>query len=960
MRNTGSLLLTAVLIIVFAASPAHADYNPFAGDDEYMGIPVPVFSPVDFSNVRSELLQVKPGSTQLKDNISFTDVDNHWAEPYVVNMAAQSVVRGYGEHRFRPNDPVSRQEAIALLVRIMGREAQVQQRTGTGFTRRAGDYILDLWAAGYIDEAQTLGIVTMSDSGNWKDSATREEVGVWFARALNLQPVYGSSQQAIYDFKDWKDIKVENLPYIEAIVQRGVMQGSDTGYFNPGASIKRSEIAVMLDKVAGDFHERRNIAVERGMVLSQGDTLGIIRTDGSFIQTDISREDFPVFRGGQVMYASQLIPGDEIELVRDGSGVFFARAVNDGTIAGVIDNLDSIRPHYGRIIGISTQQDRTAAGTVERTYFRVMDIDGGIYELVSEKDADTGDIRDIGVYRQGGNGTSGLLKSGDTIRYVVLDNRNIIYVNLMDGGENTAEGYVQKIEEGNRIEIKDMDGLSRIYAVMDNAEVIMDGRPAELTDLKYGQWVEMVISGGIATKIDAGVVNYNSGYVPPLSVVKSGRVKSLNGDTIVVALDEGGQDEYNLTPYMVVSKGGKSVSVSDLRLGDRVKLYLDDAHSNYISKIAIQVDSMLVDGIYKGELDAVDLISGNITLKGSDIFRNTSWENYRYKLTLAINEDTPIYYKGSPVTPDRLKDLHMGKTLYVAAVNDFSRERAVRIVVKSGSEAYYDDKISEINWGSGEFELDNKKNIITNEGTIYLDNRRLVDMDALEEDYSVYVVADKYNGYNNGIFIAVNTPLQVNYEIYVGRLNEIRSDEFDVNYYSKLTDNEWEELSGRKDDITFSYDNDTVIKSVYGGIEDIDARDFFHGDYADDGSSKSEDDYYAYVIVEDDYARVIRVSKGGVIEEDDEISNSTLEELRITKGEIDAIDDALSLVVLENTQNWSPFYEEWQQADADQYVNTEKAIIYKNGRVIGQDSLRAGDVLYIIRDDNRGIIIIVE
>lgn len=959
MKRFISILITLTLIVL-TNIPVSAEYNPFTGSNEYTGIPVPVFDVVDFNKVPAVELKIKPGSRQLKDNIVFSDMDRHWAESYVINMAAQSVIRGYGDRLFGPEDSVSRQEAVAFLVRILGRESQVQRQAGQGQTQKAGDRIFDLWASGYIEEAERLGVITPYDSGNWKENATREEVAVWFARALKLQPVYGPSQQAIYRLKDWKEISIENLPYIEAVLQRGIMQGNDRGYFNPGNRIKRSEVVVMLDRVSGDFYDSRGIKAEKGIVLIQGRSLGILKTDGAFVRVDCSGEDFPMLRGGKVIYASGATPGDAVEFLSDNEGVFFARVLGQDEILRNIDNLGSSQSHYGRIVGIDVRRVWSGSRAVERTHYRVLDIDGGIYEFARERNIDTGETKDIGVYRNGENGTTGLLKTGDTIRYVVLNNRYILYIDLLDSGEQVVEGYVQKAGENNTIEITGSDGLSRTYGIMNNTEVIIDSRPADIRDLKFGQWVSLKISGGLVREIDAGMVNYNRGYVSPLSVVRSGKIKSMGRNSIVVSQDNGEEREYSLTPYSIITKSGKAASVSDLKLGDRVKIYLDDIYSGEVSKIDIQSDALLVDGVYKGKLDSVNLSAGELTLKDTYLFNNTGWEDYKYKLTLEVDDDTPVYYRGNRISLSALKNLYMNKTLYASIVNSFDGKKAVQIVVKSGSEGFYNDQIRQINWGSGEFELENRKNITTSDGTMYLSDRRMVDISVLDEDYSVYVVTDSYDGYNNAIFVSVNLPLQSDFSIYVGRLNEIRSDEFDVNYYSLLEENEWDTLSSRSKDKTFRYDNDTEMIDVTNGYQELDPDDFFHGDYADDSSSKSDDDYYVYIIADDEYARAVRIRKGGIISTEDEISNSILEELRISRGEVKSLDLLLSYIELKNGQNWSDFYNEWQPADSDLYINTDRAVIYKRGRVAGIEDLKAGDVLYIIRDDNRGIIILVQ
>ena len=50
---------------------------------------------------------------------SFTDVpDGHWAHDVIVRMAARGILQGDGDGTFRPEDPITHQEATLILQRL--------------------------------------------------------------------------------------------------------------------------------------------------------------------------------------------------------------------------------------------------------------------------------------------------------------------------------------------------------------------------------------------------------------------------------------------------------------------------------------------------------------------------------------------------------------------------------------------------------------------------------------------------------------------------------------------------------------------------------------------------------------------------------------------------------------------------------------------------------------------------
>ncbi len=869
MRRARIITIILLVSILSALNGTTAlGYNPFTPDYGPGGIPVPELEGDMLINNADHRLAGKKTGASLMANIDFTDIRNHWAESYILNMAAQSVVRGYGTRRFSPEGNISRQEALAMLVRILGREEQVQRRADAGGFLPAGKGVFDLWAQEYIAMAEELGIIGIDEGGDWSVNATRQEVAVWFANALGMPPVYGADQQYIYNLRDWQDINPVNLPMIESILREDIMKGDNKGYFNPNSSLRRSEIAVMLDKVAGRFYAVRGISAYEGQVLQIG-----------------TRDGYPVFG------------------IQNTDGTSSAVALSPGT--------------------------------------------------------------DFPVYRNGSLGLSNTLQVGDRIEYV-CDDEGVIYAAVPDNGTadtsiTTEEGYIRTVNPGNsQLSIADYEGKVHTYRYSDNPRITINQRPAGINDLKYGLEVELTVSNGLVTKVDSSYYIEQPGYIPPAGRVRTGRVKSIYRDDLVLELENGTQQEFILSSNTIITKEGVTVTRGSIRIGDRVQVYMDTIDSNLVSRINLEGMQQLIMDVYKGTVETVRPSSGALVLKETSAFVNGQWEERERRITFELDPQTQIFYGGRPVSLSEVQTNYLNFEGYVAVSNNFNNQRAVKVILKRGNEHQYSDRIDDISWGTGELELRDWNNIMLDESTIVLSKGRLVDMTALEEKHTITVVADRYGGENNAVLVVLEDAVITGEEIFVGRLNEIQTRQFEMNYYSYLDGNEWDNISSRSRDVLFTYDQDTLIVDATGGQpKSITARDFFQGDYADTGTSKSRDDFYAFVLADGERARAIRITEGSITQKGSTINNDDLDELRITTGEIKEVDTALNIITMSKSSNWSSFYDEWERGDADTYVNFARALIFRDGRPIQAGQLRRGENVYVIRDDSRGIIILV-
>ena len=55
----------------------------------------------------------------LKNKISFSDIEGHWAKQYIEEMVSQGIMLGYPNGEFRPDEKISRAELATVIARLL-------------------------------------------------------------------------------------------------------------------------------------------------------------------------------------------------------------------------------------------------------------------------------------------------------------------------------------------------------------------------------------------------------------------------------------------------------------------------------------------------------------------------------------------------------------------------------------------------------------------------------------------------------------------------------------------------------------------------------------------------------------------------------------------------------------------------------------------------------------------------
>lgn len=216
---------------------------------------------------------------------SFADVQQHWARQYIDRMVAAGVLYGYPDGTFQPDKPVTQAEIIALVIRVSDdADEDIDEEA-------LEDEDLDgvpAWARLCVKKAALNKIINLNRFHSHVQ-ASRAQAVVWIAKAIGLEPVDVSE----VPFKDGILISREDLGYILAAVDAGIISGMPDGKFNPNSSITRAQIASIIERILnqqdgegpGEDAYPIRISLKSEVTLEQGEALPltakVFYSDGS-------------------------------------------------------------------------------------------------------------------------------------------------------------------------------------------------------------------------------------------------------------------------------------------------------------------------------------------------------------------------------------------------------------------------------------------------------------------------------------------------------------------------------------------------------------------------------------------------------------------------------------------------------------------------------------------------------
>lgn len=258
-------------------------------------------------------------STQPLDTrpVPFNDITGHWAEAAISEMYLKDILKGYPDNTFKPNNPITKIQAVVMLVRVMGLTPNEELADDLPYLQET--FNIPRWANGYVITAlneKLLYYNELETIGSQKPLA-RQDAARLVIRALGLSGEADKTAPEQLNFTDADQIKPEFLGYISLAVEKGLLSGNLKGAFQPLNPVSRAEIAVMFSRADAFLpeHDREVVGSFVYSAANDKQELTLIKDDTSV--TVALADKHLLFRDGKAVEWKDLLTGDNVKVVKN-------------------------------------------------------------------------------------------------------------------------------------------------------------------------------------------------------------------------------------------------------------------------------------------------------------------------------------------------------------------------------------------------------------------------------------------------------------------------------------------------------------------------------------------------------------------------------------------------------------------------------------------------------------------
>lgn len=194
----------------------------------------------------------------------FSDIASHWAKADITDFVNKGIVNGYGNGKFGPNDSVTGEALVKMIVLALTEEQPHGNRQWARLFRWKvlnEDVALEMglqeynfaqvigndWTKGYLAAANDLGILANWDVADLKKPFARKDVALMIANVMNL---VDNKKPAPKSYTDTSKLSEEVQNAITKASSFAIFGGYPDGSFQPNKVVSRAESVKILSRLA--------------------------------------------------------------------------------------------------------------------------------------------------------------------------------------------------------------------------------------------------------------------------------------------------------------------------------------------------------------------------------------------------------------------------------------------------------------------------------------------------------------------------------------------------------------------------------------------------------------------------------------------------------------------------------------------------------------------------------------
>lgn len=328
------------------------------------------------------------GNIQIR--INFNDLKGaQWAMRYIASLASKQVFEGYEDGTFKPDNSVTRIEAITAAVRLMGLRDKAESAAAmqTKLNFKDADKIPS-WAVGYVAVALENDLFTENDdSVKPQEEANRLWATTLLVKALKLEAEAKTKMNTTLTFKDANKIPAGSVGYIEEAIEKKLVDGFEDNTFRPGQNVTRAQLAALLDRTSSQLPDEQNAIAGSVSGAVYNNVLPV--TKAGVTTQYVLHPDAFILRNGVKVPASALQVGDEVKV----------RSFNNTVVFVEVTKLAEVNQSFD-VLGTLNATTLNAQGKIT-TISITQNINGNNQTTIYNVSADVALSGNLGAFTQG-------------------------------------------------------------------------------------------------------------------------------------------------------------------------------------------------------------------------------------------------------------------------------------------------------------------------------------------------------------------------------------------------------------------------------------------------------------------------------------------------------------------------------------------------------------------------------
>jgi len=192
--------------------------------------------------VKLDYIGTLPTAPSDRDVLRFNDIDDvAWAVDAINVLVANQIIAGYGDGTFRPNNNITREEFVKIIV---GAINVYDASAECDFI----DVPKDNWSYRYIASMVNAGLINGISEYEFGlgQNITRQDMAVLAYRAAVYKNLTLAEKNATERFDDWDKIADYAIDSVSKLQTAGIINGMGNGNFVPEGLCTRAQAAKVV------------------------------------------------------------------------------------------------------------------------------------------------------------------------------------------------------------------------------------------------------------------------------------------------------------------------------------------------------------------------------------------------------------------------------------------------------------------------------------------------------------------------------------------------------------------------------------------------------------------------------------------------------------------------------------------------------------------------------------------